>query len=179
MNELPREQVLSLRKRIRPLMGLWYINVSKVDPVDTSYTFVFEPLMLSRRTRFLKKLQTIEGRFPVTGFYGMFKPSEEEVLAQIPKDILDEVNCYQITPTLEKDMIVDGGKTQVAMIDFYRDRGIFIPILDNGFWVRGLYRLALFAIACYEVGDGVLDNIADYRSKRRHARRMKRLKSLR
>lgn len=66
--------------------------IDKVDPRQVS--FIWDPPLAREAPEMpvLRKIRTLH----TYGYYGMFKPSLAEVLAQIPKDIIDQVGAFEV-----------------------------------------------------------------------------------
>lgn len=89
------EKLNSLLKRIKPVFdfpnkGKCYIK--PVDPREVSY--IWDPISDGgvKGLKFLCDIDT----YHTFGYQGLFKPSIAEVLAQIPKDKLDQVVAFEI-----------------------------------------------------------------------------------
>lgn len=104
--EISDEKLEELRKRIKPVArfvrgidglhadwnGFLYYICIKGGPRNT--TFYFE-ITAGRKCKNLKPVALIETHHSTGGFF--FKPSEAEVLAQIPVELLGIVVAYEIT----------------------------------------------------------------------------------
>jgi len=103
--EVPKSDILELAKRIKPvvrfaigLMGRFKSPEGKpyfikpVDPFTIAFMWSPKPRKVAKG---LKKLVDITTYHTWT-YYGMFKPSIAEVLAQIPADIVDRVVAFEI-----------------------------------------------------------------------------------
>ena len=96
--KVSRGRINKLAKRIKPVIqfthsifrGKRYIK--PVDLFGVAYTWDPKP---RRRARNLKPLCDIT-TYHAYGYYGCFKPSVAEVLAQIPKEYLDKVIAFEI-----------------------------------------------------------------------------------
>lgn len=93
--EISDEKLSSLLARIKPVFdfpnkGKCYIK--PVDPRKVSY--IWDPTP-DGSAKGLKSLCDID-TYHAFGYYGLFKPSIAEVLAQIPEDKLDQVVAFEI-----------------------------------------------------------------------------------
>lgn len=93
--EVPKEHIQELAERIKPVVqfarkGRCYIKL--VDLFKIAYTW--DPKSADKATG-LKSLCDIT-TYHTYGYYGMFKPSIAEVLAQIPAEHLDKVVAFEI-----------------------------------------------------------------------------------
>lgn len=92
--EINDTKLNSLCERILPVVrkngALYYIE--PVDPRKTSY--IWSPTITTEATGLKEfiKINTIHK----CSYYGFFKPSVAEVLAQIPDDILDKICAFEI-----------------------------------------------------------------------------------
>ena len=98
--EVPEERIQELAERIKPVVyfarkGRCYIK--PVDLFDIAYTW--EPKSADKATC-LNPLCDIT-TYHTYGYYGMFKPSIAEVLAQIPAEHLDKVAAFEIVGSPE------------------------------------------------------------------------------
>jgi hypothetical protein len=135
--KLPKKRVQELAKRIRPVMRFThskkarrltldekgaYYYLKPVDLFGTAFTWPGVPKADVRAPR-LQKLQTVTTYHP-WAYYGFFKPTIAEVIAQIPEDILDQVIAFELEPPenpLEPWDIVQHGN-HVAQTTFYAKR---------------------------------------------------------
>lgn len=125
---LSKKKVFELRKKIRPLKydgdGYYFADCSKTDPVKASYGFATTPVLKRIPSKKLDTLYTGIMLFPVTGYYGFFKPSEEEVLNRIPEDLFDVVDCYLLDSSdmSRSDIIFDeDGQRQKCPVGLYKE----------------------------------------------------------
>lgn len=136
--DVPKERIEKLSQRIRPIMrfasttrkgsrlelnpsGNFYY-LKPVDLFTIAFTWPGTPKPDVRAPR-LQKLRTIK-TYHTWAYYGFFKPTIAEVLAQIPEDILDEVIAFELEPPenpLEPWDIVNAGY-HVAETTFYGKR---------------------------------------------------------
>ena len=122
--KITREKVDELRQRIKPAArfvkgseGLFrdsrgmlhYIKLT-TDPVTQSY--YWDPVA-GEKCKKLKPLKKIVTHHGTGGFF--FKPSEAEVLAQIPEMLLGEVVAYEIVSA----HITDERDDSIAEIQLY------------------------------------------------------------
>ncbi len=91
---ISRERVIELVERIHPLVEkhghLWHI--APVDPWH--FAFTWSPTLRHQALDFVPGIC-----FPTLHAYGapvFFKPSIAEVLAQIPEDIIDDVDAFSV-----------------------------------------------------------------------------------
>lgn len=97
MNRIPSisdEQLNELYQRIKPVArksrgDLYYIR--DVDPRGVAFTW--DP-KYTQKAKGLQPLQNIV-TYHTYGYYGFFKPSVAEVIAQIPKDCIDQVVAFE------------------------------------------------------------------------------------
>lgn len=122
--EITREKVDELRQRIKPVAkfakgadglfrdsrGLLHYIKPTTDPVTQSY--YWEPVA-GEKCKKLKPLKQIVTHHGTGGFF--FKPSEAEVLAQIPEMLLGEVVAYEIVSA----HITDERDDSIATIQLY------------------------------------------------------------
>ena len=93
--DITDEKLQSLLARIKPVFdfpnkGKCFVKVD--DPRGVSY--VWDPTSIGSVTG-LKPLCDIT-TYHTFGYYGLFKPSVAEVLAQIPEDKLNQVVAFEI-----------------------------------------------------------------------------------
>ena len=98
--EVPKKRIEELAERIKPVVqfarkGKYYIR--PVDLFGIAYTW--DPKSADKATG-LKLLCDIT-TYHTYGYYGMFKPSIAEVLAQIPAEYLDKVVAFEIVGSPE------------------------------------------------------------------------------
>lgn len=136
--DVPKERIEELARRIRPVMrfartaktcgrldlnpGGNFYYLKPVDLFRIAFTWPGTPKADVRAPR-LQKLRTIK-TYHAWDYYGFFKPTIAEVLAQIPEDILDEVIAFELEPPadpLEPWDIVQYGH-HVAETTFYGKR---------------------------------------------------------
>ena len=89
------ERLAELVERIKPIVdfprkGKCYIK--PVDPSKVAYTFDPKPTEPAGDLVTLDDITTYHGY----GYYGIFKPSIAEVLAQIPTELIDRVVAFEI-----------------------------------------------------------------------------------
>ena len=92
--KVSKEEIEKRSERIKPVVK-FDSNLSFIKPVDLfgiAYTWDPEP---AGRAKGLKPLCDIT-TYHTYGYYGFFKPSIAEVLAQIPKEYLDKVVAFEI-----------------------------------------------------------------------------------
>ena len=101
-----KEQIAKLCKKIRPVVRfervllffrhesadgvLYYIK--SVDPFNIAFTWDAKPKWRARRLEKLADITT----YHTWGYYGFFKPSIAEVLAQIPEEYLGQAVAFEI-----------------------------------------------------------------------------------
>ncbi len=93
--DVPRSVIEERARWIKPLVrvsrnGLWYIK--PVDLFDVAYTWNPKPVSRVRGLRFFRMITTYHS----FSYYGLFKPSIGEVLAQIPDKFLGRVSAFLI-----------------------------------------------------------------------------------
>ncbi len=101
--KVPKERIKELAKRIRPVVwfpviGLCYIK--RVDPFNIAFTWDPRPRWKVFGLKAICDITT----YHTYGYYGFFKPSIAEVLAQIPAELLDKVVAFE---TVERPETVD------------------------------------------------------------------------
>jgi len=94
-------KLAKLCARIRPIvtfpeLGKRYISF--VDPRNVSY--LWDPTATNEEVEGIAELKAIT-TYHTFGFYGLFKPSIAEVIAQIPEDLLDQVVAFEIIKSPE------------------------------------------------------------------------------
>ena len=105
--EVPSERIEELSKRIKPVVRFsrrgFFMRlcvsadgkpffIKKVDLFGIAFTWSPKP---TKRARGLKQVVDIT-TYHTWGYYGCFKPSIAEVLAQIPDEYVYEVNAFEI-----------------------------------------------------------------------------------
>lgn len=90
----PEEEIVALSKRIKPVVS---VNGEKryIRPVDLfsiAYTWDPKPAKQARGLYPYRDITT----YHRWGYYGFFKPSIAEVLAQIPEACVDETVAFEI-----------------------------------------------------------------------------------
>lgn len=92
--EVSEEKIKELFSRIKPVID--YNGVKKyikdVDPFNISYIWSPKTKGIANNLIAIKDIITYHSY----GYYGLFKPSIAEVLAQIPDDIVDKVDAFEI-----------------------------------------------------------------------------------
>jgi len=93
--EVPEKEIRARAKTIKPVIaggakGLHYIK--EVDLFNVAYTWNPKP---TKPATGLEPIQDIK-TYHEYGYYGLFKPSIAEVLAQIPEKLLKEVVAFQL-----------------------------------------------------------------------------------
>ena len=95
---LSREKIYELRERVRPVKksggNFFHIDVSDVDPINASFNFANTPIKEIANLRFIHIIENM--KFPCNGYYGFFKPSEEDVLQNMPENLMNTADCYWI-----------------------------------------------------------------------------------
>lgn len=105
--QITDEKLGELFERIKPVADFgFFLGLRYIRPVDlrgTAYTWDTRP---AKKIRGLKLLCTIK-TYHEYDYYGLFKPSIAEVLAQIPEEHLNTVVAFQIigTPWSKDDLI--------------------------------------------------------------------------
>lgn len=88
------QRLKQLAKKIRPVVKNSKGVLHFIKPVDLkTVAFTWSP-NFDEEARSLAPLKTIR-TFHGYGYYGMFKPSIAEVLAQIPADLEDQVVAFE------------------------------------------------------------------------------------
>ena len=104
--KVDEQRIRELAQRIVPLVrfaegedglfrssgGFQYV-IEPPDPFNVAYTW--DPKPVARVTKPLVKLRDITTHHGYA-YYGFFKPSVAEVLAQIPDDLIDKVVAFEI-----------------------------------------------------------------------------------
>jgi len=107
--EVPKEEIIARALRIKPTVRfdgiLRYIKA--VDLFNTAYAWDPEPGEVAPAFTKIAEITT----YHTYGFYGFFKPSVAEVLAQIPDDLLDRVNAFEIVGAPETADDLNANKT--------------------------------------------------------------------
>ncbi len=116
--EISDERLHELHVRIKPVVrksgDLFYIE--DVDLRDIAFTWNPKTTTKSGGLKELARIQT----YHTCGYYGFFKPSIAEVLAQIPQEHLDRCVVYECgVGTLDVDNIVDGGSAHCVTTVLY------------------------------------------------------------
>ncbi|MCL5006851.1 MAG: hypothetical protein M1153_01775 [Patescibacteria group bacterium] len=123
--KVPRGLILEFVKRIKPVVrmcrdplsgelkltwgeaALYYI--APVDPFNRAYTWDPKPTSLADGLEPVCDIQTYHSY----GYYGIFKPSVAEVLAQIPPELRNAVRAFEI---ISRPMTVgDLNRNQAAL----------------------------------------------------------------
>lgn len=93
--EVPNERIEELAERIKPVVQFGQENRCYIKPVDLfNIAYTWDPKVADKATG-LKSLCDIT-TYHTYGYYGFFKPSIAEVLAQIPAEHLDKVVAFEI-----------------------------------------------------------------------------------
>lgn len=102
-------------------------NLFYIKPVDLfEIAYTWDP-KVTERARGLVKLKDIT-TYHTYGYYGLFKPSIAEVIAQIPEELLESVVAFEIieSPTtaedFNKDLAAFNAGYHVATTRLYRSR---------------------------------------------------------
>ncbi len=85
-------QILHLLGKMVPWESGRLHYIRPVDPRSVAYTWEPKHTKEARGLQPIRDITTLH----TYGFYGFFKPSIAEVLAQIPEDILDSVVAFEI-----------------------------------------------------------------------------------
>lgn len=99
------EKLKSLLARIRPVFDFpnkGKCFVKSCDPREVSYIWDAVPDGIAKDLKPICDIDT----YHTFGYYGLFKPSIAEVLAQIPEDKLDQVVAFEIVeqPRTSEDL---------------------------------------------------------------------------
>lgn len=115
--EISDERLAQLHARIKPVVrgarrsngAAWHDGLFYIQDVDLrGESFTWDPT-LTESAEGLRELARIETTH-TCGYYGFFKPSIAEVLAQIPVEFLDRCVAYECgVGDLDTSNIVDGG----------------------------------------------------------------------
>jgi hypothetical protein len=103
--EISDEKLEKLAKRIKPIVrnknGVPY-HIKKVDLRDIAYTWSPKLTKKSPAFNIISDITTHHSY----GYYGFFKPSIAEVIAQIPEEYIDRVIAFEIVrcPETRNDM---------------------------------------------------------------------------
>lgn len=93
--EVSKERIRELAERIKPVVQFVRNGRCYIKPVDLfGIAYTWNPKSAGKATG-LKPLCDIT-TYHTYGYYGMFKPSIAEVLAQIPAEHLDKVVAFEI-----------------------------------------------------------------------------------
>lgn len=120
---MDRDEVIRRAETIRPVVrhddSPHYI--SAVDLFEVAYTWDPKPTKKAEHLKEIQKIRTYHGY----GYYGLFKPSCAEVLAQIPKSLLGRVVAFEIiewpqtADDLNKEMVALNAGFHVATTMLY------------------------------------------------------------
>ena len=125
VRDLEESNVFSWRRYHRPLKmkGYEFIlpNVSKIDPIKESYNFAtLENTEMEMDSLVITGIGFMS--FPVTGYYGFFKPTEKEVLERLPEKLLPDIDYYWLDSRhMDRSNLIDDGNTQVCEIWLFKD----------------------------------------------------------
>ena len=93
--EVPRERILELAERIKPIYDFIHKGRCYIEPVDPfTQAYTWDPKSAESAEN-LEPLCTIT-TYHSWGYYMFFKPTISEVLAQIPAEHLDKVVAFEI-----------------------------------------------------------------------------------
>ncbi len=98
--EVPKNRIEELALRIKPVVefkGKGKCYIKPVDLFKVAYTWGAKAAEKATRLKSLCEIVTYHG----FGYYGFFKPSIAEVLAQIPAELLERVVAFEITRSPE------------------------------------------------------------------------------
>ena len=93
--KVPATRIAELADRIKPVIQFKRHGICYIEPVDlfnVAYTWDPKPAEEAKGLKVLCDITTYHGY----GYYGCFKPSIAEVLAQIPAEHLDKVIAFEI-----------------------------------------------------------------------------------
>lgn len=92
--EVPKKVIRKRAKRIKPVYEFDGKKrfIKKVKLFSTAFTWDPKPRKKARKLVALQDITT----YHTWAFYGFFKPTIAEVLAQIPEDVLDKVVAFEI-----------------------------------------------------------------------------------
>lgn len=92
--EITEERLKELAKRIRPVVRNRNNALAYIKPCDLrKVAFTWDP-KITRKADNLVKHATIK-TLHTWAYYGMFKPSIAEVLAQIPEDLIEDTVAFE------------------------------------------------------------------------------------
>jgi len=89
------EELSRLSSRIKAVVNFPGKGKCYIEPVglrDTAFTWSPKPAEKAKGLKPLRDIRT----YHTWGYYGLFKPSIAEVIAQIPKELLDQVVAFEI-----------------------------------------------------------------------------------
>ena len=93
--KVPKDRIKELAERIKPVVQFAHKGKRYIKPVDLfGIAYTWDPKAASK-AKDLKPLCDIT-TYHTYGYYGFFKPSIAEVLAQIPAEHLDKVVAFEI-----------------------------------------------------------------------------------
>ncbi len=109
--EITDERLAELAARIKPVVRNRSNALAYIKPCDLrNVAFTWSP-KITRKAANLVKHATIRTLHRY-GYYGLFKPSIAEVLAQIPADLIDETVAFE---TIGPSDATDLGKESEAL----------------------------------------------------------------
>ena len=89
------EELNDLFTHIKPVIDFYGKGKRYIEPVDlrgTAFIWDPEPAEKAKGLKMLRDIRTYHSY----AYYGLFKPSIAEVIAQIPKELLDQVIAFEI-----------------------------------------------------------------------------------
>ena len=102
--KVKQDEIKARAERIKPVVSFsgkpYYIK--EVDLFNIAYTWEPKQDVPAEGLKVVKTITTYHGY----GYYGFFKPSIAEVLAQIPAELLDKVVAFEIvnSPSTVEDL---------------------------------------------------------------------------
>lgn len=98
--DVPEHRIHELARRIKPVVEFQRKGKCYIKPVDLfkiAYTWDPKPAGKAKGLRKLRDITT----YHTYSYYGFFKPSIAEVLAQIPEEHVNEVVAFEIVGSPE------------------------------------------------------------------------------
>jgi hypothetical protein len=93
--EISDERLAELAKRIRPVVRSRSNALAYIEPCDLRRVSFIWDAKITRKASKLVKHATIR-TLHTYGYYGLFKPSIAEVLAQIPEDLIEQTVAFEV-----------------------------------------------------------------------------------
>ena len=126
--KISKDRVLELYSRIKPVVRFYrgelsedgrgkLYHIKKVNPFNIAFTWDPKPLKIARGLEKIIDIETLH----TWGYYGIFKPSIEEVLAQIPREYIDRVSAFETQLVSLDPSVAIRGDYHVAMTSLYEN----------------------------------------------------------